>query len=341
MAIRNYSNEARPLSLSLRAESDDTTIQVNAPGTGDYPDPPFLLAAERGTIREEIMLCTAKGANTFTVVRGFDGTDPAVHEVGTSIEHTVAAIDFREANAHVNDEEGHWSPGDMKITAVPVVAGSEPDGWLVCDGRAVSQVTYAGLYAAITTTYNIGGETAGTFRLPDLRQAFPMGKAAAGTGSVLGSRGGWKDASVITHAHGITDPEHNHGQSEHNHGGGAHKHTLTGGVHSHGVDGDYGFRILVSHPNGEGTLVTPGNAVEVNGVKYTRTDIDHENILNPVEAGSSALAMDDATAGNTGTTAVNVKAGTGISVGNPSGTHVGGTDRNLPPYQVVNYLIKT
>ena len=44
-----------------------------------------------------------------------------------------------------------------------------PTGWLICDGSAVSQTTYANLFAAIGGTYNTGGEPAGTFRVPDLR----------------------------------------------------------------------------------------------------------------------------------------------------------------------------
>lgn len=341
MGIRNYSNEARPLSLAIGAESDDDLIQVNAPGTTDYPAPPFLLAAERGTAREEIMLCTAKTLNSFTVTRGFDGTEQSSHEPGSPIEHTVAAIDFREANQHVNDDTAHWTPGDMKIAAYPVTAGSEPAGWLVCDGRAVSQTTYQDLHEAIGDAYNIGGEGVGNFRLPDLRFSFPMGKAAAGTGSVLGSRGGSNDATLVTHAHSVSDSGHNHLQNEHNHGGGTHGHGLSGGNHSHGIDTDYGFRILVSHPSGEGTLVNPGNPVQVNGLKYTRTDIDHENVTSPVEAGSTALTVDDGTAGNTAITATNIAHNADISVGNPTGpAHGVATDKNLPKYQVFNYLIK-
>lgn len=46
-------------------------------------------------------------------------------------------------------------------------AGSTvPDGWLVCDGSAISRTTYARLFAAIGTTYGAGdGST--TFNLPD------------------------------------------------------------------------------------------------------------------------------------------------------------------------------
>ena len=46
-----------------------------------------------------------------------------------------------------------------------------PDGWLKCDGSAYSRVTYAGLFAAIGTTWGAGdGST--TFNVPDLRGEF-------------------------------------------------------------------------------------------------------------------------------------------------------------------------
>ena len=39
-----------------------------------------------------------------------------------------------------------------------------PMGWLLCDGSTVSRTTYANLFAAISTTYNTGGEA--RYRFP-------------------------------------------------------------------------------------------------------------------------------------------------------------------------------
>ena len=102
MATRNYSNVAAPVSLTEAVTSTATTLPVGS--TGGFPDAPFLLAIARGTVDEEVCLCTAKGSTSFTVERGFDDTTGRSHDSGVLVEHTVAAIEYREANEHVNNE---------------------------------------------------------------------------------------------------------------------------------------------------------------------------------------------------------------------------------------------
>jgi len=80
-------------------------------------------------------------------------------------------------------------------TIVMYGGATAPAKWLLCDGTAVNRVTYKDLFAVLGTTYGAGdGST--TFNLPDNRQRFPMGKAASGTGSTLGSTFG-----SIDHTH--------------------------------------------------------------------------------------------------------------------------------------------
>ncbi|NDB68721.1 MAG: tail fiber protein [Methylocystaceae bacterium] len=99
--------------------------------------------------------------------------------------------------------------------AIMAFAGtSVPSGWLACQGQAVSQTTYAALYAAIGATWNTGGEGAGNFRLPDLRGMFLRGTGTNGTGSSSGaagpSVGAYAADTYLNHSHGITDPGHTH-----------------------------------------------------------------------------------------------------------------------------------
>lgn len=68
---------------------------------------------------------------------------------------------------------------------MPFAMSTAPTGWLVCDGSAVSRVTYANLYAAIGSTWGAGdGST--TFNIPDLRGQFLRGfdsRSPASSGS--------------------------------------------------------------------------------------------------------------------------------------------------------------
>lgn len=103
------------------------------------------------------------------------------------------------------------------IGTIQMFGGSTPpNGWLLCDGSAVSRTTYATLYAVIGTTYGTGdGST--TFNLPDLRGRAPIG-AGSGTGLTARTLGdqsiGMEDAVV---------PYHNHTM--------AHTHNITSGAH--------------------------------------------------------------------------------------------------------------
>lgn len=55
------------------------------------------------------------------------------------------------------------------------------DGWLLCNGQAVSRTTYAALFSAIGTRYG-DGDGSTTFNLPDLQGRSPIG---AGSGDGL------------------------------------------------------------------------------------------------------------------------------------------------------------
>lgn len=76
--------------------------------------------------------------------------------------------------------------GDFKISHKHAL-----DGFLLCDGSAVSRKTYAALFAVIGTAYGAGdGST--TFSLPDLRGRFIQG-AVQGEGGDLGE---YKEAGL-------------------------------------------------------------------------------------------------------------------------------------------------
>jgi microcystin-dependent protein len=105
-----------------------------------------------------------------------------------------------------------------------------PPGFLVCDGRNVSRVTYAALFTKIGTTWGAGdGST--TFGIPNLINRFTRGVASA-AGAGIGGTGGSADAVPVAHAHAATG------------GAGAHSHNMNVGV---GV-------LAYAHPNGTAVI---------------------------------------------------------------------------------------
>jgi microcystin-dependent protein len=83
-----------------------------------------------------------------------------------------------------------------------------PTGFLLCNGQAVSRVTYAALFAIVGVVFGAGdGST--TFTLPDYRNKTVLG---AGDLYSANSQGGSKDAVVVSHTHTatVTDPGHAH-----------------------------------------------------------------------------------------------------------------------------------
>jgi microcystin-dependent protein len=61
-------------------------------------------------------------------------------------------------------------------TIKPWGKATAPDGYLLCDGSAVSRTTYADLFGVIGTTYGTGDNST-TFNVPDLQGKFPQGKS--------------------------------------------------------------------------------------------------------------------------------------------------------------------
>ena len=82
---------------------------------------------------------------------------------------------------------------------LPFGGASAPTGWMLCQGQAISRITYADLFAVIGTSFGAGdGST--TFNIPDLRGEFIRG---AGTNSHSGQGSG---GNVGVHQDGT---EHN------------------------------------------------------------------------------------------------------------------------------------
>jgi microcystin-dependent protein len=184
-----------------------------------------------------------------------------------SAPFAVQAGSATVANLDADTVDGsHASDFSLPSGVIVQFGGSAaPSGWTLCDGTAISRATFAGLFAVLGTTYGVGNGTT-TFNVPDLRQRFPMGKAASGTGATLGATGGAIDlahthnvgnhthtyAQVIDHTHGVTvgvtDPGHDH---------------LVHGIPAQSTSGVVGVGPGHNYvwADGSGDYVSPGTAV--------------------------------------------------------------------------------
>jgi microcystin-dependent protein len=87
----------------------------------------------------------------------------------------LQAINALIANGGSGGNGGNGGGFGAEIGSVTAFAmPTPPEGWLVCDGSAVSRTDYADLYAAIGTVWGDGDQIA-TFNLPDLRGEFIRG----------------------------------------------------------------------------------------------------------------------------------------------------------------------
>lgn len=102
--------------------------------------------------------------------------------------------------------------GDLKHSA----QSGDHNGWLKCDGRAVSREQYSELFDVIGTSFGVGNGST-TFNLPDTRGRV-LGSIGTGTGlsaRTLGQNVGAETHTLTvgempSHAHTINDSGHSH-----------------------------------------------------------------------------------------------------------------------------------
>lgn len=229
-------------------------------------------------------------------------TGPVVDE----FEQLVAKLKAYLLVEHNEDGTHNVRPSGFDFVPIGTMAMwgnvAAPDGWKLCNGDVVSRVTYQALFNVLGTTYGAGdGST--TFGLPDLRQRFPLGLAAAGTGSTLGATGG-----AIDHTH--TGPSHTHTLPATTDAGGDHDHSGVTGSTAPFTDSD-------SLTPATTTVVPAGTTVVALGFGHVHS----HQVDSHTHAISASGTHTHALSGATGS----------------SGT--GATGTNNPPYTVVNFII--
>lgn len=228
-----------------------------------------------------------------------------------------SAADVQQPGWPIDGVESVPAPDPPAPTPSPVPAGgiiayggaAAPTGYLLCNGAVISRATYADLFTAIGTAFGAGdGST--TFGIPDMRQRFPLGVAASGTGSTLGGSGG-----TIDHTH--TGPSHTHTGTVDV----SHTHNVTVAAHTHDVTVPASNWPNVSNAPSVGSRLLTGDSVTT----YFQPSSDR------VVSSTSAGAINQ----NTGAASVGVL---NLTIA-AAGTGVTGTGN--PPFVALNYIIKT
>lgn len=225
----------------------------------------------------------------------------------------------------------------------PYAGTTAPAQYVLCDGSEYSQTTYSALFSAISTTYNRGDETAGFFRIPDLRGRVPAGRdnmggtaanrltnAGAGiTGTTLGASGGVQTHTLTSSESGM--PAHsttNSGAHIHGTASGADGLTGAAGGHDHGMSGAGGHDHQWGYESGGVAAGTSFLTVRMNGggsgVNWRTSGVgDHGHTIYGVGNHDHTIPTTNS-AHSHSVTAVNA-----------SGAH-----QNTQPTLVLNYIIR-
>jgi microcystin-dependent protein len=189
-----------------------------------------------------------------------------------------------------------------------ILFGSDviPNGWLSCNGSAISRTTYSPLFHVIGTLYGTGDHIS-TFNLPDFRGRFPLGLDGRLSQSSGFHQGGVSEIT-LTEAE-LPSHTHEKGTLSIVEAGG-HTHTLEDPGHDHGGRTGDG-------PAGEGSRGTVSG-----GGFYDRTRHDH--VIPRGLTGISVNAVGNHTHNVEGITASN---------------GLGKTFQIMNPYQTINYII--
>ena len=193
----------------------------------------------------------------------------AQHADEEGLLHFVQYSDETHAFMHPSDDTPaaaqlrSWiAAGNPVAPFVPIISGGvipiatimwfcsqrPPEGYLLCDGSAVSRVQYSQLFRALGTLYG-DGDGATTFNLPDMVGRFCRGWGPVSPLDPTRTFGPYQEDGVglhthviqpiehthtitdVGHLHGVTDPGHKHEIIDF-----GHNHTVTDPGHQHDID---------------------------------------------------------------------------------------------------------
>lgn len=113
MTVRHFIDNAPAVTLSATIDNAVASFAVSSL-VGFPTSFPYNATVDRGTASAEQMLVTNTVGLTVYVNRNINGLGAYSHTTGATFEHTADAIDFAEANTHINSNNGvHGVAGDV------------------------------------------------------------------------------------------------------------------------------------------------------------------------------------------------------------------------------------
>lgn len=210
-----------------------------------------------------------------------------------------------DVNGNSNTSNRVYQGGFILVPPGSITAyasGSAPDGWLICDGSAVSRTTYSTLFTLIDINYG-SGDGINTFNLPNMKGRMLVGFNGADTSfNSIGQTGGSKTATLTTNEL----PAHTHTGTTDSAGQHTHTHNCNGGESTGPSD--------------------PKFSLSTYNTRNTAFEIDNSNNEPNLYAGPVALTIADAGAHTHTITTNSTGSGNSFAIMNP--------------YFVINYIIK-
>lgn len=183
--------------------------------------------------------------------------------VGAQIYPGLSALVFSDGtNVYSCDTSSTTTPPG---TIIAFGGGTEPAGFLACDGTAYQRAVYSNLYAAIGTTW--GTTDPSNFNVPDLRGYFVRGTGTNDDGTVGPAVGGSQADTYLNHTHTATQDPHDHQYN----------------YPSFGVTGDGGTTTNITQPAGAlgyaTSSATPNITVATSTTGGTETRPKNQGVL--------------------------------------------------------------